>query len=164
MESAAGAVGETVEQIQILAGRHPSHNPSLPAGNGDASGTAQSRPADDNAPGDAGGGFEINDYRRTAEAIQAASRETRDLLAEIREALRGDEVPVQIAQVQNLTDATIERSAVASRRIIDHAAWRAAQLMVLVVVLAVVGYRLRGKKATFPAGAQRVREKSDSHL
>ena len=139
LESAAKAVTETVQEIQVLAHKDSTKPNATPTGEATPMPPAESDASSESER------FDINDYRRTADAIQNAGNEIRVLLAEIRETLSGDEIPAQLAQLQSLTDAAIDRSSVASRGVVDHAAWRVAQLITLFFVLSIVHHWARSR-------------------
>ena len=79
--------------------------------------------------------FDIKDYTESAEAISSAAVELNTMLVEIRTLLttESDQIAVRSLAQEVLTDSQAQ-----ARTLVDHIAWRLAQVSGLVLVLALV--------------------------
>ena len=135
-EQTADAATQTIRQVQQF---RQQDSQSAPAG-------TTSAPASRGAPttnvsAETGPPFDINDYTRSAEAMTAAASELRSLLSEVRDFVKGETTEQSLKRINALTDTTLGQTAGQAREVIDHAAWRGAELVALIFVL-LVGYRL----------------------
>lgn len=121
-ESTARAVSTTVNDIAAIPSKWDSG--------------ADNRPADEPSRP-----FNINDYTRSADAIERAAVQTRSLLGEVQKVSLSKPLMEQISSVDgNLRSA------------IDHAAWRAVQLIMLIFGL-IVFYRWKLARLFAPPSA-----------
>ncbi len=85
--------------------------------------------------------FDIKDYRDTADAVTGTARELQALAVEIRAMIESQRLSEQIRDVDGRVIGAIDLTSARARSLTDHVAWRAAQIAVLIFVLA-VGYRI----------------------
>lgn len=89
----------------------------------------------------------LDDLRITAEELTTAASEFRALTAEIRQLVESPDLAERIAEA----NATVDRSAVQTRSVTDHLAWRIFQVIISVFVLALayrfVVVRVIGKRS-----------------
>ncbi len=82
--------------------------------------------------------FDILEYAQTAEALDRAADRLTVLTRELRDLAGSKELQASLADVEARLDGLVGRSRGSAREITDHAAWRAAQLIVLTFVLLIV--------------------------
>ena len=85
--------------------------------------------------------FDINDYTRTAEALDHAAVQLQKLTADVRDAANTRELSGAIGALDQHVRELVELSQGRAQGLADHVAWRAGQLIVLSFVLVVL-YRL----------------------
>jgi hypothetical protein len=73
--------------------------------------------------------FDINDYAKAADSYNAAAKELANLAIEIRRISESNQLPQRVAELRDAADG-----------VVDHVAWRAAQIVLLIFVVA-VAYR-----------------------
>lgn len=122
-ESTAKAVSITVNDIAAIPSKWDSGSEKRPIS------TEPSRP------------FDINDYTRSADAIERAATQTRNVLNEVQKVALSKPLMEQISSVDSNLRAAI-----------DHAAWRATQLIMLIFAL-VVAYRWKISRMIAPRSA-----------
>ncbi len=83
---------------------------------------------------DESGGYDIHDYERTAEAITQAGGELRTLVAEIRSFSSSPELARSVETLEEQRAKTLTESSQTAREIVDHLAWRIAQLLALIFI------------------------------
>ena len=88
--------------------------------------------------------FDITEYMQTAEALTRSTVELRDLLSESRSFLAGETLEEDLSRVAPLMNAALAQTVSETRGVVDILAWRAAQLCVLVFLLALVFRYLAG--------------------
>jgi hypothetical protein len=93
------------------------------------------KPGRDKPPDPQARPFDIAEYARTAEAVTATLQRASTLLAEVRTTL--DSQPLA-ASLHGAIDTSIEKAATQSTRLVDTVFWRAAALLVLAFVLALL--------------------------
>ncbi len=108
-----------------------------------ASPSASAAAATTTAPADRP--FEILDYRDTADALTAAARELRALTAEVRATVESQGLTDRLQDVNGRVLGVVDHTSLHARSLTDHIAWRAAQLILLVFVLA-IGYRIASRR------------------
>lgn len=96
------------------------------------------KPGRDKPPDPDAKPFDIAEYARTAEAVTDSLQRASTLLAELRTTL---DSPPLITTLHGTIDASLEKAAMQSTRLMDAMFWRAAALLILVFVLALL-YRL----------------------
>jgi len=89
--------------------------------------------------------FEILDYRDTANALTAAARELRALTADVRATIESQGLTDRLQDVNGRMFGVVDHTSARARNLTDHIAWRAAQLILLVFVLAIV-YRFASRR------------------
>lgn len=132
-EGTARQIGQTVHDIYMDAAQG-----SPPA--------VATQPA---APSAASSSFDINDYRKTADALTATATELRGLVIEARGLIESQQVSRQIEDLDGRIRVAIDRTSDRTRSATDHAAWRVVQIVVLVFLL-VVAYRVAAARLTRP--------------
>lgn len=85
--------------------------------------------------------FDIREYQSAAEALTETSRELRALLGDVQALIAQVQAPESELRLQQQLDAALQNTDGRLRGVVDHAAWRVAQLCGLVFIL-VVAYRL----------------------
>lgn len=85
--------------------------------------------------------YDINDYRRTAEAMTQTAEELHALVADLNNLLDDGPVTRRLAEVSSEAKQVLLESESVADRVTDHAAWRGVQLILLVFACLVV-YRL----------------------
>jgi hypothetical protein len=86
------------------------------------------------------GGFDINDYRMTADSLTDAAGELRLLAAQVQTLIDSKEVSKHLQDVDSRVNDTVGRTALQLRGLTDLIAWRIGELVVLTFVL-LLGYR-----------------------
>lgn len=123
----AGAVKVAVEQIQQFG--KDTEDSSI------AGDSATTRPSDDGRP------FDVREYTQTAEAIERAAAEIRQLVVELNTFTQGEGNDQGASRVEGIADEVLGQSEGRMRSVVDHAFWRAVQFAGVVLVVA-VAYRL----------------------
>ncbi|UCG34215.1 MAG: hypothetical protein JSU68_06180 [Phycisphaerales bacterium] len=95
--------------------------------------------------------FSFQAVARSAEAATLTAGEVRELLRELRELLESEPLEAELTMVSQQVDDAVGRSGAELRAVVDHGAWRAAQLLalwfVLLLVYRAVTVRLIGRRA-----------------
>jgi hypothetical protein len=90
--------------------------------------------------------FDINDYTRTAEAVASSARELRLLVGDLGSLLgQTGQIESLIAEARQQSVKAVAETSQQARSLIDLAAWRAAQLLVLLFSLALL-YRFLARR------------------
>jgi hypothetical protein len=106
--------------------------PPAPTPNAGVAGTPTAELGEDRA-------FSFQAVTESAVALQFAARELLPVLAEVRDIIaQQDAVASQIEQAGARLDTSLDRAATSLERGIDHAAWRAFQVLAAVLVMLVV--------------------------
>ena len=82
--------------------------------------------------------FSFQAVGRSAEAVTLTAGEVRELLRELRGLLESDPLEAELTMVSRQVDEAVDRSGAELRAVLDHGAWRAAQLLALWFVLLLV--------------------------
>jgi methyl-accepting chemotaxis protein len=82
--------------------------------------------------------FSFQAVGRSAEAVTVTAAEVRELLRGLREMLESDPLEAELTMVSERVDEAVGRSGAEMRAVVDHGAWRAAQLLALGFVLLLV--------------------------
>jgi uncharacterized protein with PIN domain len=85
--------------------------------------------------------FDINDYRKTADAMTATAVELRQLTTEVRKLIESQQLSEQIKDVDGRVRGAVDHTSRQARGLTDVFAWRAGQLILLAFLLAVT-YRV----------------------
>lgn len=85
--------------------------------------------------------FDINEYRMTAEALTETANELTTLTLEIRELVESEHLTKHIEDLDTRATGVLDKSADEARSLTNLMAWRAAQLIILVFLLA-LAYRV----------------------
>lgn len=80
--------------------------------------------------------FDIKDYTETADALTVTTEELRALLSEVRMFLDSDSLDQDLTRFKTLTTTAFAQTGVEIRGLVDHFAWRIAQLLALLLILA----------------------------
>ncbi len=91
--------------------------------------------------------FDINDYRKTADAMTAMAAEVRQVTEQIRQMIQTQELTRQISDVDTRVRGTIDQTGGAARSLADHVAWRGLQLILAIFAMAIV-YKLLSVRLT----------------
>jgi methyl-accepting chemotaxis protein len=95
--------------------------------------------------------FSFQAVTQSADAVTMTAGEMRQLLQELRELLDSDPLQANLTMVNQQVDEAVGRSGAELRTVVDHGAWRAAQLLalgfVLLVVYRVIAVRLIGGRS-----------------
>lgn len=127
---------------------------------GSEGGVAADAESQSKAPADAGAEssapptqpapYDINDYRRTAEALTETADRLHALVTDLRSLLDDGPVTRRLAEVSSEAKKVLMESETVADRVTDHAAWRGAQLTLLLmgclVVYRIVSVKLGGSK------------------
>ncbi len=90
--------------------------------------------------------FDINDYTRTAEALTSGAHELRLLVGDLQVLLgQTGQIEDLIAEARQQSVQAVGETSQEARSLIDLAAWRAAQVLVLLFVLALL-YRILSRR------------------
>lgn len=89
--------------------------------------------------------FDINDYTRTAEALDAAAKQLRELTHDVRDLSGSKELANTVRELSSRVDGLIASSSGAAGAAADHLVWRLGQLGVFLFVLA-IAYRLAASR------------------
>ena len=96
--------------------------------------------------------YDVNDYRRTAEALTESAKELQALLADRRGLAGSGAATAKIEEISGEWRKLLDESRATADGITDHATWRAIQVAVLVLAIVavyrIVAGRLSGKRAT----------------
>lgn len=87
-------------------------------------------------------GFDINDWTRTAEALDQAAVQLQQLTREVRELAGAPELPDAVRHLEARMENLLSEARGGALGVADRAAWRAAQLCLLIFVLAVAYHLL----------------------
>ncbi len=82
--------------------------------------------------------FDILDYARTAHDIGGAAKELRLTITELHGLLRGDALDTGIARAEQTARAAAEAASESGVDLVDHATWRALQILLAAFVLAAI--------------------------
>ncbi len=126
-------VAQTLKQVQ-QGGRpddRPGAEPPLPA-EGPAVGDRVAGAQSTSKP------FDIDEYRLAMEAMTATAQELRGLLIETRAFLDGETPGEDQSPLGAVSAEVLGQTGDAAREIVDHATWRAAQILAALFVLGVV--------------------------
>lgn len=123
----AVTIGETIEDIR----GGPSE--TRPAGEVVAASVPATAAADES-----GRPFDIRDYQSTAEALTATATEMRQLTIDIRELIASEAITERIQDLDGRAAGVVDRAQANAVGLTDHMTWRAAQLAVLIFVLALI--------------------------
>ncbi len=85
--------------------------------------------------------YDINDYRRTAEALTETAKELQKLTADIKEISTSDAISARLEELSTQVQGLFTESTSKANAVTDHAAWRGLQLILVAFALALV-YRL----------------------
>jgi hypothetical protein len=85
--------------------------------------------------------FDINDYRKTADAMTATAVEVRQLTTEVRRLIESQQLSEQIKDVDGRVRGAVDHTGRQARGLADLLAWRGGQLILLIFALAVT-YRV----------------------
>lgn len=85
--------------------------------------------------------FDINDYRKTADAMTQTALELEKLAIEIQRLVDSPQLSQRIQDVDNRAQAAVNQTAMRARDVADHIVWRAGELAAFVFGLALV-YRV----------------------
>lgn len=106
--------------------------------------------AESSAPPTQPAPYDINDYRRTAEALTETADRLHALVTDLRSLLDDGPVTRRLAEVSSEAKKVLMESETVADRVTDHAAWRGAQLILLLmgclVVYRIVSVKLGGSK------------------
>lgn len=97
--------------------------------------------------------FDINDYRKTADAMTQTATELEKLTIQIQALVDSPRLSQHIQDVDTRTQAAVDQAAMRARNVTDHIVWRAGELAVFVFALAML-YRFiaaRGSGSRKPA-------------
>ena len=84
--------------------------------------------------------FDIKEYTQAAEQLTTAATELRSLVAEVQGVIESE-------RISALSDSTLEDAEQRGRRVTDHVAWRALQLMAVAFVLMLIYRVISGRMA-----------------
>lgn len=118
---------------------HPAPGPTSARSPADGDWPASAQPGPAESP--TNGGFDIDKYTAAAQAFDQAALRLEGLTREVRGLAGSQELSTSLGDVENRARGVVESSRTSARDVIDHLAWRAAQLIVLFFV-ALFGYRL----------------------
>lgn len=85
--------------------------------------------------------FDINDYTKTAEALDAAARQLRELTREVRDLSGSKELAQTFRALNDRVDLFVGSTRSTAESTVDHLAWRAVQLVLFFFALAII-YRV----------------------
>lgn len=83
-------------------------------------------------------GFRLDDVTASAEALTRTTTELRGLVSDLQRLLASGAVSGEAGKLTAPAAEVLERAGLTSRALIDHAAWRAAQLLALLAALLLV--------------------------
>lgn len=89
--------------------------------------------------------YDINDYRRAAEAMTRTAVELQRLAAEIRDLSKSSDLSERMAEIRREADGVVERSRIAAEQVADHAAWRLLLVALAVVAAVTIGKMVAGR-------------------
>lgn len=95
--------------------------------------------------------YDINDYRRTAEALTETADRLHALVTDLRSLLDDGPVTRRLAEVSSEVKQVLLESESVADRVTDHAAWRGAQL-ILLFLACLVAYRIVSVRLTRARG------------
>lgn len=94
-------------------------------------------------------GFDINDYTRTAEALEAAARQMQVLTQDVRSLAESRELTGAIKSLNERIDTLVTETRSSASVVTDHLVWRLGQLSIFVFALLIV-YRLLASRVLTP--------------
>jgi hypothetical protein len=95
--------------------------------------------------------FDINDYRKTADAMTQTATELEKLAVQIQQLVDSPRLTQHIQDVDSRAQAAVDQTALRARSVTDHIAWRAGELAVFVFTLALVYRFVAGRAARRPS-------------
>lgn len=96
--------------------------------------------------------YDINDYRRTAEALTETATRLQGLVADLRSLDNDGPVTRRLAEVSGEAKQVLLESETVADRVTDHAAWRGVQL-ILLLFTCMVAYRFVSVRLIRSSGA-----------
>ncbi len=162
VDSAGNSLSGAADAIAAMVASFRRPGPAVPeAGHGSDAGGSQSdaRPGPPevrNLPGaalseqgPASRPFDINDYARMSESVEAAAKELRALAGEIDTVAQSEALMQRMQDLETRMNRLLAETQGRAVAATDHAAWRLAQLLVLGLVLA-LAYRWLARRYLAP--------------
>ena len=91
--------------------------------------------------------FDINDYRKTADAMTETAVELEKLAVQLQQLVDSPRLSQHIQDVDSRAQAAVDQTARRARSVTDHIAWRAGEFAVFVFALALIYRFVAGKVA-----------------
>lgn len=103
--------------------------------------------------------FDINDYRRTAEALTVTAKELQKLAGDLEKLGKSDDLTQNVEKLSKQVQALLAQSSETAQGVTDHAAWRGVQIVALIFALLIV-YRLVAGRYLTSNAAKKIKKTS----